>query len=592
MTLEAPKQYAKQDVSQDPEGRVVILAGEQPYQSSPVNYPNSQSVPPPYLQPEYPSITNGCMLSTETHPHDPSTTKSSTERTYLTQTDPTPIGQPSASSVPDHSQPLHSSEMQSYTIPSSGHEPHPSQLPQSTQFPQHIFGSDYNYGVPPQNSVVPPQNSGVPPQTYGVPPQHNIPQHFHFGGSSRPIIPNTSHIPHDSMPLESKFQSMPDYRPSFVNHQVQAFGTSNFVRADQPSHPSISTGTQFSFGHLHSSHSHPIGMEPADPFQQQSFSRGDFHDPGSFHYSQQQFGNPHQPASGTFPNSFGMPNSTSSHFTGATSNIQYGLPGTDIMKTSNVIHFNPFASTFERPMTFGLESTNYGNRNDSSFAGQLLVADHGLRLAASDLKTDEIFFAGSQSQIVSTVDKYDPLFDSIDATPRLTTTSNHIIDKALVGSSSGVNDELGETATDAEVGVVEDGSPLLGNNLEWSPGNPIDMIDPASGEVDLERVPSPGKSKKSKDSRFTKLFKVAVADFVKEVLKPSWRQGNLSKEAFKTIVKKTVDKVSSTMPSHHVPKTKDKIDQYVESSQKKLTKLVMVCLLIFLYSFPLCFNFF
>jgi hypothetical protein len=76
-----------------------------------------------------------------------------------------------------------------------------------------------------------------------------------------------------------------------------------------------------------------------------------------------------------------------------------------------------------------------------------------------------------------------------------------------------------------------------------------------------------------------KLFKIAIADFVKEVLKPSWRQGNMSKEAFKTIVRKTVDKVSNSVPSSHIPKTPAKMKHYVQSSQKKVTKLVMVCLL-------------
>jgi hypothetical protein len=81
-----------------------------------------------------------------------------------------------------------------------------------------------------------------------------------------------------------------------------------------------------------------------------------------------------------------------------------------------------------------------------------------------------------------------------------------------------------------------------------------------------------------KDSRSMKLFKNAIAEFVKEVLKPSWRQGNMSKVAFKSIVKKTVDKVSSSVPSSHLPKTPAKIKQYVQSSEKKVTKLVMVCL--------------
>ncbi|PSR96598.1 Zinc finger CCCH domain-containing protein [Actinidia chinensis var. chinensis] len=84
-----------------------------------------------------------------------------------------------------------------------------------------------------------------------------------------------------------------------------------------------------------------------------------------------------------------------------------------------------------------------------------------------------------------------------------------------------------------------------------------------------------GKSKKSKDSRSMKLFKVSLANFVKEMPKPSWRQGNMSKEAFKTIVKKTFDKASGSMKSHHIPKSQAKTNQYIDSLQRKLTKLVM-----------------
>ena len=127
------------------------------------------------------------------------------------------------------------------------------------------------------------------------------------------------------------------------------------------------------------------------------------------------------------------------------------------------------------------------------------------------------------------------------------------------------NDEYGETA-DAEVGDVEN----------ESASNPLNAVDTEAGEVEIDQVKTPGKSKKSKDSRSMKHFKVALADFVKDELKPFWRQGNMSKEAFKTIVKKTVDKVSGAMKSHQIPKSQAKINRYIDSSQRKLNKLVMV----------------
>ncbi|KAL5723231.1 hypothetical protein ACHQM5_006654 [Ranunculus cassubicifolius] len=162
----------------------------------------------------------------------------------------------------------------------------------------------------------------------------------------------------------------------------------------------------------------------------------------------------------------------------------------------------------------------------------------------------------SQGQILpKSGNPYDPLYDSIEPSSK----ADKIEEKE---ATSPENDEFGET------GAVE------------SDDSPDD--DKPTGDVEIDdQARSKNKSKKSKskikgmDSRSTKVFKVALAEFVKDVLKPSWRQGNMSKEAFKTIVKKTVDKVANAMKSHQIPKGQAKIDQYVESSQRKLTKLVM-----------------
>ncbi|CAN6477158.1 unnamed protein product [Victoria cruziana] len=262
-------------------------------------------------------------------------------------------------------------------------------------------------------------------------------------------------------------------------------------------------------------------------------------------------------------------------------------------------HYNPFASTFEEKPSkfqpqFDLSNLHIGGQMGSSLGSRPL------------------------SMQSASGDQYDPLFDSIEPSKRDTNKYNSIPDLqasvidvtrsvasrvcpdpdfvSRLGSNSQKlldveennkqknveatlikppeNDEFGEATLDAEVGAVENASPRHGDE-NWSPGNPIDMANTGAGEIEIDQVQTPGKSKKSKDSRSMKLFKIAIAEFVKDVLKPSWRQGNMSKEAFKTIVKKTVDKVSGAMKSHQIPKSKPKIDQYVESSQRKLTKLVM-----------------
>ncbi|KAI3686551.1 hypothetical protein L1987_80230 [Smallanthus sonchifolius] len=205
-------------------------------------------------------------------------------------------------------------------------------------------------------------------------------------------------------------------------------------------------------------------------------------------------------------------------------------------------HYNPYASTFDQPLSAkfssGVLNQNYGtsaNQNHTPDEGQMRNNAHNPPMSGGD--------------------QYDPLFDSIDR-------SSNSFKKGDAIAASEENDEFGETA-DAEVGAVE--------NDSSSPSSPIDLPGMATGEVEIDQV----KNKKSKDSRSMKLFKIALADFVKEVLKPSWRQGNMSKEAFKTIVKKTVDKVSGAMKKHHIPKSQAKINHYIDSSQRKLTKLVM-----------------
>ncbi|XP_076903771.1 uncharacterized protein LOC143558915 [Bidens hawaiensis] len=206
-------------------------------------------------------------------------------------------------------------------------------------------------------------------------------------------------------------------------------------------------------------------------------------------------------------------------------------------------HYNPYSSTFDLPLSTKFSSGVF-NQDYGSSANQNHTPDEG--------QTRNF----TPNPLASGGDQYDPLFDSIDP------SSNSVKKTDAIAAASEEKEEFGETA-DAEVGAVENDSP--------SPSSPTDLPDMATGEVEIDQV----KNKKSKDSRSMKHFKIAIAEFVKEVLKPSWRQGNMSKEAFKTIVKKTVDKVSGAIKKHHIPKSQTKINHYIDSSQRKLTKLVM-----------------
>lgn len=111
-----------------------------------------------------------------------------------------------------------------------------------------------------------------------------------------------------------------------------------------------------------------------------------------------------------------------------------------------------------------------------------------------------------------------------------------------------------------DVGMVENMSPE-----NWSPG-------PAAEETETGQEQALSK----KSSRGLKMLRSAIADHVKEVLKPTWREGYMSKEAFKTIAKKAVEKVVGNLPSHHIPKSQEKVDQFMKASRSKISKLVQV----------------
>ncbi|GMJ03922.1 hypothetical protein HRI_004061500 [Hibiscus trionum] len=82
------------------------------------------------------------------------------------------------------------------------------------------------------------------------------------------------------------------------------------------------------------------------------------------------------------------------------------------------------------------------------------------------------------------------------------------------------------------------------------------------------------EGKKSKDGKGIRAFKFALVEFVKDLLKPTWKEGHIGKEAYKNIVKKVVDKVIATVQGTNIPQTPEKIDQYLSLSKPKLGKLV------------------
>lgn len=99
-----------------------------------------------------------------------------------------------------------------------------------------------------------------------------------------------------------------------------------------------------------------------------------------------------------------------------------------------------------------------------------------------------------------------------------------------------------------------------------------DLENTHPGNVDANPRIVDGNTEK--DEKAMRPFRNALVEFVKEILKPKWKQGQMSREVHKNIVGKVVDKVTSTIQGANIPKTQDKIDQYLMCSKPKLTKLV------------------
>ncbi|WCJ29068.1 Zinc finger CCCH domain-containing protein 38 [Euphorbia peplus] len=136
-------------------------------------------------------------------------------------------------------------------------------------------------------------------------------------------------------------------------------------------------------------------------------------------------------------------------------------------------------------------------------------------------------------------------------------------------SSQVTKSELGGNSVVAKEnnGVVTEESTKAEENKDAQENGPLDNND-------ADEKADDGKKGKDKDGKVLRAFKFALVEFVKETLKPTWKEGQMTKDAYKNIVKKVVEKVSGTMKEANVPQTQEKIQQYISLSKPKLTKLV------------------
>ncbi|GMI89839.1 hypothetical protein HRI_002653200 [Hibiscus trionum] len=201
--------------------------------------------------------------------------------------------------------------------------------------------------------------------------------------------------------------------------------------------------------------------------------------------------------------------------------------------------------------------------------------------------------------------QYDPRADSIDPTKKQDTNTkplgfsvhpvsqvndedgksellaNKLLPSSLVGGTNGSdyhNDHGSKRESDFDSHKPNKLQPVASS--EVTKENGVLKIKKAEAEnknglsENMDADDRTEEGKKSKDVKGLRAFKFALVEFVKDLLKPAWKEGQIGKEAYKSIVKKVVDKVTATMQGTNIPQTPEKIDQYLSFSKPKLSKLV------------------
>jgi hypothetical protein len=191
-----------------------------------------------------------------------------------------------------------------------------------------------------------------------------------------------------------------------------------------------------------------------------------------------------------------------------------------------------------------------------------------------------------------------------------------------VGSHSPIKDEVWETSVpfvpsfsfpdnttpsesqyDPFVDYVE--PPKVGNTNNLKPSNissnvssqhtnqyanaPACLIAPDRGRSSsLDDITKVKAHDRKKDAAYnnekTRDFRFHLAEHIKELVKPIWKKGNLSKDAHRLVVKKSVEKVVDSIEPNQVPTTEELITKYIATCGPKIEKLVKVNILHFQFN--------
>lgn len=161
---------------------------------------------------------------------------------------------------------------------------------------------------------------------------------------------------------------------------------------------------------------------------------------------------------------------------------------------------------------------------------------------------------------------YDPLVDSINPPDNAGSEEMNISPENSPVAASNNLSGIGENSPDYNQCNYLCKAKSKIASLEEAPNEVICSNDQADsawpgqpGNVDLAEL---------------KMFRVALAEFIKELVKPAWKNGILSIDAHKMIVKRASDKVLGSVEPHQVPNCQESVKQYISINRPKIEKLV------------------
>ncbi|KAF8083912.1 hypothetical protein N665_0746s0014 [Sinapis alba] len=229
---------------------------------------------------------------------------------------------------------------------------------------------------------------------------------------------------------------------------------------------------------------------------------------------------------------------------------RYILPSFDAL-------YDPFTD-IEIPQDRSLTTPSSSKRNDAwKKASRQKDGDSGSGPQARDCNNDDKNSSCSQTQFQETV-----------ARKNL---------EAVEGVATSVVDQNDETTPSKEVSssaAAENIVDVLKRSKPSGHGS-WPRSDGSSHKKVLKSDERDGEVRSDAGTKAMRQFRTAVVETIKEMVKPLWREGRLTKEVHNMVVKRAAEKiVSAAVQSHQVPTDTTSVDRYLSMSAPKIVKLV------------------